>query len=133
MPEFRLLICTTHEFLSLRFGTSFSTFLIFILSTKNGSSLRFLCSSLGHSLSASKICSFFSFLISLSFFSGERASTFSDANPFLGGFFDYCLSVKVICTQLLETSALFMRILLVFHMLIISLGKTFNCLMSLSS
>ena len=93
MPEFRLLICTTHEFLSLRFGTSFSTFLIFILSTKNGSSLRFLCSSLGHSLSASKICSFFSFLISLSFFLGERASTFSDANPFLGSF------LIIVCLQ----------------------------------
>ena len=43
-------------------------------------------------------------------------------------FFDYCLPVKVICTQLLETCALSIRILLVFHMLIISLGKTFNCL-----
>ena len=110
-----------------RFGTSFFTFLIFIFSVKDRSSLGFLCSSLGYSTSAPKIYPFLSVLTSLPIFSGVKLSASSHASPLLV-VLDHCPPIKAVLIQILKIYTCLVKTVLLFHILIISIGVAFTCL-----
>ena len=118
----KYLMCTTYVFLSLRFGTSFCTFPIFIISTKKWQLWDTLL----------KPYPFLVGFIKFIYFSWVESSTFHYANPSVCSFVSLP-SCKWFLRLNTEDMCLPRQDCIAFYILIIRPGIAFNCLSNPSS